>query len=87
MTLGKKIKLLCEIRQTTQKDLAKFIRVSQSTITRWVQGKSKPDYEQLWYISIFLKTNIVNLYGLDSNFETLLTAYEKGLIKFTNMEL
>lgn len=87
MTLGKKIKLLCEIRQKTQKDLAKFLKVSPSTITRWVQEKAKPDYEQLWYISIFLKVNIVNLYGVDSSYETLLSAYEKGLIKITDMDL
>lgn len=87
MTLGKKIKLLCEIRGKTQKELAEYLKVSQSTITRWVQGKSKPDYDQFWSIATFFETSVTNLYGVDVNFVTLLTAYEKGLIKITDMEL
>ena len=81
MTLGTKIKLLLEIRENNVKELAKFLRVSTSTVYRWIAGTSKPDYEQMLYISMFLKCNIVNLYGLDGNFESLLTAYDEGLIK------
>lgn len=87
MELGKRIKLLLEIEGKAQKDLANFTKVSASTVSRWINGKIKPDCEQLWYIALFLKTNIINLYGIDRNFETLLTAYEKGLIKIADLEL
>ena len=87
MKFGKKLKLLLEIEEKSVSDLAVFLKASNSTVYRWINEITKPDYEQLWYIALFLKTNIVNLYGLDRNFETLLNAYEKGLIKITDLEL
>ena len=82
MILGKKLKLILEIKKTTQSELASGCMVSVSTVNRWCNNKSVPDFYQVSMICGYLDINVAELYqGSESVLEELLVMYDEGLIK------
>ncbi|MFI3200314.1 MAG: helix-turn-helix transcriptional regulator [Eubacteriales bacterium] len=59
MTVGKKIETYRTIRNLSQKSLAKFINVSESTIRKFENGERTPTLDQLQSIADALGFNVV----------------------------
>ena len=58
-----RIRYLMDAEKITQYSLAKRIRVSQSTICNWLNGKKEPSIESLWKLSDFFDVSIDYLVG------------------------
>ena len=49
----------------TQQELANHLGVTQSTVSRWLNGKCEPDFKTLWEICVFLEETPDSLLGYD----------------------
>lgn len=58
-----RLKRMREIRKMTQNELAEYVGVRQSTITKWEQGKFTPDVETLKEIARILRCSAGYLVG------------------------
>ena len=63
MTFGEKIKKLRESKDITQEDLAKLLTVDRSTVGKWENDSSKPDYEKLLKIAVYFNVSTDFLLG------------------------
>jgi len=56
-----KLREWLSIRNMTQKELAKRMGVTQVTVNNWVQGKTKPNIEQLSKLAKTLDCDVKEL--------------------------
>lgn len=64
LELGKNIKFYRSEKKWTQEELARKLRISRQTISKWELGKSYPDIENLIYLSKLFKISLDELVGL-----------------------
>lgn len=69
-TIGQRINEALAIRDVKQKDLAKFLEVTDNTISYFVSGKRTPNTEQIIEIAKFLDVSADYLLGLSTNMTT-----------------
>ena len=56
--------LRCE-RRLSQKQLAEYIKTTNSSISDWETGRSQPDLETLARLAVFFEVSIDYLLGLE----------------------
>ncbi|MCL2177642.1 MAG: helix-turn-helix domain-containing protein [Firmicutes bacterium] len=54
-------KLLCDVSFVRQKNLAEFLGVTQQAVSRWVNGVTEPNLDNLVRIADFLDVSIEEL--------------------------
>ena len=57
------IKQLMASEHLTQMQLAKCLKVGQSTISEWLSGKNEPSIESLWKLADYFDVSIDYLVG------------------------
>ena len=75
--LSHRIKTLRKQKKYTQKDLAKLLYKSESTVRMWELGKSEPDIETIIKIAHFLEVSVEQLLGLDGRYRSELSEPEQ----------
>ena len=63
MTLGEKLQTLRRSRGLSQEQLAEILEVSRQAVSKWENGMSVPDSEQLIKIAVILETTVSELLG------------------------
>lgn len=63
--LGNNIRIFRQKNKLTQLDLAKFLNVTQNTISNWENSVSKPTVDQVEKICREYKVSLNELYGFD----------------------
>lgn len=81
MNFAERLKMVLEYNHVTQRQLAKDIEVSTSTISRWCNGKGLPDVGELEKICHTLFIQPTYFMGSEPLLEKLLQKYSDGLIK------
>lgn len=86
MNIGKSIKEKRKDKKMTQAELARAVRVSQSTIGKYETGENSPSYEMLEKIANVLECGLIDLLGVDrlKKGELLEVKTVSGLIKEVN---
>ena len=65
MTFGERLKALLKVNNAKQKDLAKYVKVSEGVVSRWTKDLRQPHIKSL--------TLICEFFGIDTN--VLMGAY------------
>lgn len=81
MTLGKRLKLLLQVKGATQKELAKTIGVNECVVSRWCKQLRLPSTRYLNKVCAFLGVSLDVLMGNTPLIDVLLARYDEGLIK------
>lgn len=81
MSFGKRIKLLLQVKNAKQKDLAKFIGVNECVISRWTKDLRQPHIKYLTKICEFFGITLDVLMGKVAIVDELLQRYDESLIK------
>ena len=63
MLFGAMIKKLREQKDLKQEDIAKMMNVDRSTVGKWENGSSKPDYEKMLKLADYFKVTVDYLLG------------------------
>ena len=58
-----RLKQLRTDKHLLQQDLAKYLKVSKSTVSGWEVGRNQPDYDILIELSIFFEVSVDYLIG------------------------
>ena len=59
------LKLSMKGNNVTQTQLAKYLKTTQQTVSRWLNGQNEPDLETLLLICLFLNETPNSLLGFD----------------------
>ena len=81
MTFARRVKILLEVKGAKQKDLAKFIGVGESVVSRWLKGMINPHLKYVRSICLFLGTTPDVLVMGIPIVDELLEKYDNGLIR------
>lgn len=84
MTFGQRLHKLRTSRDTTQSELAKYLKISKSLISMYERDQRKPSFEILEGIADFFNIDMNTLYGIkgdDNNYLSSLTPHESELIQ------
>ncbi len=65
MSFGEKLKKLRESKDIKQEDLSKMLNVDRSTVGKWENNTSKPDFEKLLKISKYFEVSTDFLLGVE----------------------
>lgn len=83
MLFGSMIKKLREQKNLKQEDIAKMMNVDRSTVGKWENGSSKPDYEKMIKLADYYGVSVDYLLGREE-VETI-AAHKEG--EYTKEEL
>ncbi len=64
ITICDNLKQLRKMKNNTQEDLAEFLTISISAVSKWERGESYPDIELLPRIAVFYDTTVDDLLGV-----------------------
>ena len=79
--IGENIKQICEMKGIKQIEIAKYLGISQGSISNWMKGINSIDIENLAKLCEFLGVSLNQIYGVDPiTPDTLLTAQESELL-------
>lgn len=89
MSFGEKLKSLREERGVYQKDLAKYVGVTSTTISYYESGGKKPKMEKLNKIAEYFGVTVDYLIGEEKNTDELMEDFPEGiqLIRRASREL
>lgn len=81
------IRIMLEIRNISQKELAEKMNVTQAAVTNWVKGKNLPDIESVAQICDILDVSVSELLGheeksVNQRTERVVHAFEKLSVPF-----
>lgn len=81
---GEKIKELREERKLTQKELAKFLNIRNTTISAWEQNIAEPPYETLKKLCLLFDVSSDYLLGLEDESGARTATQINNLSHFNN---
>lgn len=79
--IGLNIKKIRQVQNITQKELADFLGVANTTVSSWEIGRTEPDMDTVKRISAYLNCGLVDIVGSTEQNTFYLTEEEKELIR------
>ena len=80
--IGENIKKAATLRGIKQVEIAKYLGVSQGSVSNWIKGTNSIDLELLGKLAVFLGVSIDQIFGYERMDEAIiLTEHETKMIK------